>query len=119
MSQLHYLKALVKEVKVVFEVDVELVQGQQKSVSHKGNFSIKSSGSVQSHRSGQGGSTRSTFHHMPSCGTTSACSVCGRFHYGTCSNDDKDCFQCGQKGQIRRIVLQHNHHLVMHQHLEL
>jgi hypothetical protein len=63
-------------------------QGQQKSVSQKGNFNRQSSGIVQSHKH--------------SSGTTSACSVCGRFYSGTCSNDNGECFQCGQRGHIKK-----------------
>jgi hypothetical protein len=77
-------------------------QGQQKSVSQKGGFSGQSSGIVQSHRSGYRGSTGSTFPHRYSSGTTTACSVCGRFHSGTCFNDVRECFQCGQRGHIKK-----------------
>ena len=77
-------------------------QGQQKSVSQKGGFSGQSSGTVQSHRSGHRGST---LPHRHSSGTTTTCSVCGRFHSGTCFNDVRECFQCGQKGHIKKNFL--------------
>ena len=77
-------------------------QGQQKLVSQKGGFSGQSSGTVQSHRSGHRGST---FPHRHSSGTTTTCSVCGRFHSGTCFNDVRECFQCGQKGHIKKNFL--------------
>ncbi|KAJ1434268.1 Zinc finger, CCHC-type [Sesbania bispinosa] len=77
-------------------------QVQQRAVSQRGGSSGQSLGTVQSHRSDQGRSSRTTFPQRHFGVTSTPCPTCGRLHTGVCFGDSGVCYQCGQIGHIRR-----------------
>ncbi|KAJ1440945.1 Aspartic peptidase domain superfamily [Sesbania bispinosa] len=77
-------------------------QVQQRAISHRGGSSGQSFGTVQSRRSDQGRSSRTTFPQCHFGVTSTPCPTCGRLHTWACFGGSRVCIQFGQTGHIRR-----------------